>query len=279
MVALVRSSVDKFLAGTTAVGVTTAFVDLWLIFVGPIGWIVGKIITAVAALLTIGSAAINSAFTETVYDDLLCIFYENMDADGQVSAAQFADILTAIDGLDSVVNATMDLFFNVWGEVGLSNAGASGSETGECNCGGCEISFGDYGQNGWLPEYPGESTGQYYADGVMHGTYYGSGRFQVSAHKDVTMDVGYLRIVYSADLSPVTGSQIGIYLDGSNRLVSTVVLMNNVVGQTLILYLDNTTITGGGTFTINMDMNNAPQGIPITGTFVINEIEICPDVP
>lgn len=142
MVEQVRQAVDLIVSRGTLVGAVSPLLSLWLLAVGPVGWLAELIVIGVEAILTIGVVAVDAAFTSGVYDDLLCIFYANMDADGQVSAAQFADILTAIDGLDSVVNATMDAFFNVWGEVGLSNAGATGSETGDCSacaCPGCFV--------------------------------------------------------------------------------------------------------------------------------------------
>ncbi len=139
MVAQVRASVDLIVSRGSLVGAASSLLALWLLAVGPVGWLIDLLVIGLEALLAIGVIAIDAAFTEGVYDDLLCIFYCNSDVDGQISAEQFANILTAIDGMDSVVNATLDVFFNVWGEVGLSNAGSTGSETGDCSgCTSCD---------------------------------------------------------------------------------------------------------------------------------------------
>lgn len=87
-------------------------------------------------LLGIGAAALTAAFTSTEYDALLCIFYCNMDAQGRVSAASLAAIETAVS---ADLNTTAALVTNAiladQGEIGVSNAAAIGSESGDCS--GC----------------------------------------------------------------------------------------------------------------------------------------------
>jgi hypothetical protein len=73
-----------------------------------------------------------------VYEQIKCILYANIDADGQMSAAQLAEIQTQIDTLiGGTPNLVFDLFAGLWGEVQWSNAGATGEYEGECDeCGG-----------------------------------------------------------------------------------------------------------------------------------------------
>lgn len=132
MVALLRSLIDADLAATTALGLTsTWFGILFLVF--PIGIIADILLLIADVILGIGSAAIAASFTEEVYDGLLCVFYNNIDADGQMSDAQLADIYTAIAAeFDLTVQAVFGAHSSGIGPVGWSNAGALGSETGDC---------------------------------------------------------------------------------------------------------------------------------------------------
>jgi len=99
------------------------------------------IITQLAeAIAGIGATALSAAFTSDQYDLLLCIFFCNSDSMGRVSATKLGDIETQIT---AQLNTTAALITNailfVQGEIGLSNAGAVGSETGDCS--GCECEW------------------------------------------------------------------------------------------------------------------------------------------
>lgn len=94
------------------------------------------------SLFTTGSEALSDAFTSGQYDLLLCIFYCNMDANGSVTADNLTEIETEIAGqLNTAAALIVDEILFIQGEVGLSNAGAIGSETGDCDgcpdCGWC----------------------------------------------------------------------------------------------------------------------------------------------
>lgn len=99
------------------------------------------IIDVADTIFGIGAAGLTTAFTSDQYDLLLCIFECNDDSDGRVIAAQ----LGVIEGqITEQLNTTAALVVNailfIQGEVGLSNAGAIGSEVGDCSgcdCGWC----------------------------------------------------------------------------------------------------------------------------------------------
>jgi len=99
------------------------------------------ILSIAGAIFDIGYTALTAAFTTTEYDALLCIFYCNVDASGQVSATKLAHIETLIT---SQLNTTAALVVNailfIQGEVGLSNAGVFEGLTGQ-DCSACECEW------------------------------------------------------------------------------------------------------------------------------------------
>jgi len=89
---------------------------------------------AASTLFDLGASALDAAFTSTQYDLLLCAFDCNISADGQVTAGQLTDIEVQIAAtMDSVPAAIVDEILFIQGEVGLSNAGAIGGQTGDCS--------------------------------------------------------------------------------------------------------------------------------------------------
>lgn len=88
------------------------------------------------AINVLGIGNIVSAFTEEVYEDLLCIFFDNIDADGRISAAQIEYVREDIDSKigDVYVTGLTDLFFSEFGFVGLTNNGFR-LQDGDADCG------------------------------------------------------------------------------------------------------------------------------------------------
>ncbi len=88
----------------------------------------------------LGAMALNTAFDSTTYDALLCIFQCNSALDGSVSAddlsAIYAQIVLQLNTTAALIVSEILL---TQGEVGLSNAGAIGSETGDCSA--CECAW------------------------------------------------------------------------------------------------------------------------------------------
>lgn len=115
--------------------IMAAFVEL-----GPFGVLVDVGLALAFVLFSAGATALSTAFTNTVYDTLVCIFFCNVDATGQVSPGSLENINSQIDdqigGLAAIVLHGMFLFM---GEVGLSNAGViGGALSADCDgCSGC----------------------------------------------------------------------------------------------------------------------------------------------
>jgi len=135
MVALIEQQVDAAIAAGTAVQLVTSLLAIIAAFI--IGFnIVIAILWAVAeALLTYGQAALVADFTEETYETLICIFYNHIDNDGQVSDAQLEDILADIEaewGI-SLIYPVVEALISANGSNGFSNAGALGDAEGDCS--------------------------------------------------------------------------------------------------------------------------------------------------
>lgn len=128
-------------------------------------------------LFSAGVAAIEAAFTPTVYDQLTCIFYCHIDGSGQLVAGDLEEIKADIDeqigGLVSLVTSAM---FLLMGEVGLSNAGATGDAPADCDacdCGWCYQWLPSTGFTPWAI-YPGQ-PGALIGDGFETGLTFAGG--------------------------------------------------------------------------------------------------------
>lgn len=132
MVAFLHSVIDADIAAANTIAMSTAFIGLVTLFFPVL--LVADLILAVAGIIAaIGSTALSEAFTSTVYDDLLCTFYNHLETDGSMTAADLSALLADIfANYDSVVFDAIDAHNKTLYEVGWSNAGAAGSETGDC---------------------------------------------------------------------------------------------------------------------------------------------------
>jgi hypothetical protein len=148
MVKWIKDFIDNLTAllatGATVTGIANAILlPVDLLFPG--GDLLGLILEIADVIFGIGATALAAAFTSDQYDLLLCSFYCNAGIDGQVSADSLAEIKTEVT---AELNTTAALVVNeillLQGEIGLSNAGAIGSETGDCD--GCDC--------GWCVEWP-----------------------------------------------------------------------------------------------------------------------------
>jgi len=139
MVAWIKNFIDTLVTVKDETGIIAAFfLDVLEVLWGA-GIFLAIITLFVETLLFLGLDTVIDAFTSTVYDELLCIFYCHLEADGTMTADELAainaDIASIIGG--NVATVLTAMFF-IMGEVGLSNVGASGTEVGDCSgCGDC----------------------------------------------------------------------------------------------------------------------------------------------
>lgn len=160
MVYAIRLQVDAAIDAANAVGLAAGLLGIITLFVPGFNVIVAVVTTVAAFLIGVGGIALGEAFTEETYDTLICIFYQNLFSDGQLSQEQFDAILDdVIDefGVLSLQRDVIELMGLLLGSNGFSNAGALLDAEGECNdC--CEdddpfCHFWDFAlsEGGWIP--------------------------------------------------------------------------------------------------------------------------------
>jgi len=173
MVAWIKNFIDTLVTVKDETGIIVAFfLDVLEVLWGA-GIFLALITLFVETLLFLGLDSVIDAFTSTVYDELLCIFYCHLEADGTMTADELSainsDIASIIGG--NVATVLTAMFF-IMGEVGLSNVGASGTEVGDCSdCGDCLWCYDFHDGTGldtWTPN-PDNAKGTY-AAGVWLGT-------------------------------------------------------------------------------------------------------------
>jgi len=135
MVENVRRVIDGAAGGTTVAGIATLLLTLLLI--PGIGWMFAAMLLFASVFVAATAAAVLAAFTEDVYDYLLCSFYANIDADGRVSWAQLEDVLADVGGHfpDPLVGEILGGIMQMHREVGFTNAGVVYADPdAECAC-------------------------------------------------------------------------------------------------------------------------------------------------
>lgn len=133
MVYMIRETVDATLAAASIIDLANTLFTL-IVLLNPGFGILIKIFIAIAEVLfALGAAALTLSFDEEAYDLLTCIFYDEIDEDGQMSQAQLETINTRVCAeMDVTVCAVVGLMLNNYGAVGFSNGGALLEQTGDC---------------------------------------------------------------------------------------------------------------------------------------------------
>lgn len=133
MVQAIRHFTETMDNGSTVWSLATLAFGLLGAFL-PLGIIVDLVLITAEAIILVGIALQKAAMTDGVYDQLLCIFYENSDADGQLDDAAFAQVYSDIEAqLESTAAGFTERILDLIGRVGLNNMGAMGTETGDCD--------------------------------------------------------------------------------------------------------------------------------------------------
>jgi len=138
MVAYVRASVDTAIDVSTVIGLANGLFAIVVAFL-PITILAAVVIAIAEYLIGLGAAALIAAFSEETYDSLLCIFYNNAEADGSITEDGFeaaqADIASQIG--DIVVDGVIAALYSSTGFVGWSNAGSQLADP-EADCVDCD---------------------------------------------------------------------------------------------------------------------------------------------
>jgi hypothetical protein len=144
MVKWLHDFIDEMLFDFELVGTVTTIINSILFeleILAPYIELLAIISELAETISGIGATALAAAFTSDQYDLLQCIFFCNADSSGRVSAAKLVDVENAITAqLNTTAALVTNAILFVQGEIGLSNAGSVGSETGDCSgcdCGWC----------------------------------------------------------------------------------------------------------------------------------------------
>lgn len=104
---------------------------------GAYGVFISLALTVADSMVGYGSAAIEAALTEPVWEQLRCILYCNMDGQGRISESDLgavqAQVTTEIGGLAATI---INQMLSLAGEGGVNNLGALGTSDG-ADCSGC----------------------------------------------------------------------------------------------------------------------------------------------
>ncbi len=170
MVVKLKSMVNIFESELAQLQAVNALVDIVLVFLPEVGIVIEALLAATEFLLTIGADVISAAFTDDQWDLVKCILYCDISGDGTVTSSQFDTIISDIH--DQCSTVVYDVLFTLLhlalGDVGLSNAGATGDATDDCSscaCRWCRTWLGGDGLGDWVVPYDilGNAGGTYNA--------------------------------------------------------------------------------------------------------------------
>lgn len=122
---------------------------------GPIGWIVPALFAIATAAVAVGLSAITAAFTPGVWNDIRCLIFNHMNADGSFTQSQLDAIYAGIPG-GAVVQTLIRSWLAAIGTTGMTNAAhlAKGSTSTDCSCPDCN-NLGDWA----IQSYNGHDVG------------------------------------------------------------------------------------------------------------------------
>lgn len=134
MVAQFQDTLAIFIESGDAAQFATEVLALAAATVPLVGWLVDLLIIVGNVLVDIGQSNIEDAFTSTVYDDMRCAFFCQVNSDGQLSQEQlnkaYDDLSALHPGTVANVIDELRLFY---GDVAMNNAGVVRDETGTCD--------------------------------------------------------------------------------------------------------------------------------------------------
>lgn len=198
---------------------------------GPFGILIDLVLGLAAVLFGAGSLALADAFTNTVYDQLTCIFFCRCEADGSFTAADVTHVLSDVNTqIGGLVYDVLTAMFFLMGEVGMSNAAATGSAPADCSgcvCGWCQFFDFSSGTHGWSVT-SGEA-------GSWDGVKFAGAEFDSNSNTEIVIetsftasDVGYVAFEYGHTAG--SGGNDAVLARGflSGSLVWTGTIVNTV---------------------------------------------------
>jgi len=212
MVDKIRHMIDSFLTLADIVAVINAWGAIIALFAPGFSLFIELLIAIAEAFTVTGIVAIELAFTDPTYDQLLCIIYGEIGVDGSMNAEQFDTIYARIEAeMPGVQFGVLSLLWNLLGEVGLTNAGSQGDEVGDCDtCVDlCPIWDFTMSAEGWdlTQDYGAiRDSGGLYGAGVVEGVPEYKG---ITAKCSLTVPAGCTITGFSFTVSAYFGSDPG----------------------------------------------------------------------
>lgn len=125
-----------------------------LVELGPFAILFDLILALAFTLMSAGATALSAAFTNEVYDALVCIFFCALEPDGSATTEDVEAIRAQIESeIGGLVGVVMDAMLLLMGPNGVSNQGTLGDAPADCDacaCGICEGALGGEGLGAWL---------------------------------------------------------------------------------------------------------------------------------
>jgi len=168
MTAYIKAIIDSFIAALDAGATDLLLVNDLVQFIEALfpfaAYFIQLMFELAVDVLATGATDLATAFDSATYDQLTCIFYCHADVNGMVSdgalGAIESDIAAQLNTTAALILAEILL---ITGSVGLSNAGATGSETGDCSGCACAWTYTwDFtiSDGGWtFVDYGGDAGG------------------------------------------------------------------------------------------------------------------------
>lgn len=134
MSAQLKDTLDTFIASADAAQFATGLLALAVFPLGVAGWLLDAVLFVANALIDIGQANIESAFTSAVYDDFRCALHCRIGEDGRITQAALDDAYDELKVLHAgTVATTIDIIRAFYTDVPMTNAGVLRDETGDCS--------------------------------------------------------------------------------------------------------------------------------------------------
>jgi len=174
MTALIRAAVDQRLETDTAIEFAGGILGI-VVFIPGFNVLWALILALASFAVTIAREILEAAWTESDYDQLRCIYYCNIDEDGQMSQEQFDAAYADLIDMNSIARSWAQNVMRTVGCVGMSDAGVAleaAADCDECGCGwGYEWDFlGTDG--GWT--FPAGTVGSWVDGSGWHVQDFGS---------------------------------------------------------------------------------------------------------
>lgn len=133
MVTLVRALVDQRIEDDTALELAGAILGI-VAFIPGFNVLYALIIALATFMVTIAREVLEAAFTEATYDQIRCIFYCNIDAEGVMSEDGFTRAYEQLIDLNAVARTWVQAVMNTFGRIGLTDAGVALEGAADCDC-------------------------------------------------------------------------------------------------------------------------------------------------